>query len=267
MKLKLFALVTAAVGLCCTEVVAQKKQQIKVLTFNIYHGEAHYERGTSNLQKIAAVINEHQPDFVAMQEVDSMTNRTAKFNNGKPIDIVKELAALTKMHGYFAKAIDYDNGGYGEGVLTKKPAIVTRYSLPIPNGGEGRAMLQVQQKMSNGKTVVFAGNHLCHQFDVNRIAQIKAVDSISKKLSYPVILAGDWNFVPDSKEYEIITKNFKDAAVVNGNTVATFPYTDAKKRLDMVFVSKNANWKVKDVQVIKNDASDHMPVLVTLELE
>ncbi|MFD2920154.1 endonuclease/exonuclease/phosphatase family protein [Terrimonas rubra] len=257
----------AAAMLLLLQTVVTAQQRIKVLTFNIYHGEAHYERGTSNLQKIAAVINEHQPDFVAMQEVDSMTNRTARFNNGQRIDIVKELAALTKMNGYFAKAIDYDNGGYGEGVLTKKPATVTRYALPIPKGGEGRAMLQVQQKLANGRTIVFAGNHLCHEFDVNRIDQIKTVDSITQKSAYPVILAGDWNFVPGSAEYAIITKNFKDAAVVKGKPEATFPYTAPKIRLDMVFLSNNAKWKVIDVAVLKNDASDHMPVLVTLELE
>lgn len=258
-------LAAAMILLLQTVVIAQ--QRIKVLTFNIYHGEAHYERGTSNLQKIAAVINEYQPDFVAMQEVDSMTNRTARFNNGQRIDIVKELAALTNMNGYFAKAIDYDNGGYGEGVLTKKPAIVTRYALPIPKGGEGRAMLQVQQKLANGKTVVFAGNHLCHEFEVNRVAQIKSVDSITQKINYPVILAGDWNFEPGSTEYNIVTKNFKDAAVVKGKPEFTFPYTAPKKRLDMVFLSNNAKWKVIDVAVLKNDASDHMPVLVTLELD
>lgn len=264
MKMKWVFTVTI-IMLLQTVITAQQK--IKVLTFNIYHGESHYQRGTSNLEKIAAVINEHQPDFVAMQEVDSMTNRTARFNNGKRVDIVKELSALTGMQGYFAKAIDYDNGGYGEGVLTKKPAIVTRYALPITNGGEGRAMLQVQQKMDNGETVVFAGNHLCHEFDVNRIAQIKTIDSIAKKSAHPVILAGDWNFVPGSAEYAIITQNFKDAAVVKGKPEATFPYTAPKKRLDMVFLSNAAKWKVIDVEVLKNDASDHMPVLVTLELK
>uniref|UniRef100_UPI0019530D33 endonuclease/exonuclease/phosphatase family protein n=2 Tax=Pseudomonadati TaxID=3379134 RepID=UPI0019530D33 len=73
-------------------------QEIKVLTYNIYHGEKNYERGKSNLEAIAAVINEYKPDFVAMQEVDSMTVRTAAFNNGVRKDLVQELAKLTGMY-------------------------------------------------------------------------------------------------------------------------------------------------------------------------
>jgi len=80
---------------CCFAAIAAiaqtKAQTLKVMTYNIYHGEEGYNRGHSNIQRIADLINEYQPDFVALQEVDSMTNRTAAFNGGVPKDLMKEL--------------------------------------------------------------------------------------------------------------------------------------------------------------------------------
>ncbi|MCT3760160.1 endonuclease/exonuclease/phosphatase family protein [Elizabethkingia anophelis] len=242
-------------------------QEIKVLTYNIYHGEKNYERGKSNIEAIAAVINEYKPDFVAMQEVDSMTVRTASFNNGVRKDLVQELAKLTGMYGYFGKAMDYDNGGYGEGILSRFPDKPNVYQLPIPKGGEERALITIQHTFPNGQKIVFGGTHLCHEFEENRIAQAKQVASIATTKGIPAIILGDFNITPDSKPYKAITAKMNDAAVLYGNPQLTFPYHKPKYRLDYIFLNKNSKWKVKDVKVIKNNASDHMPVLVTLSLE
>ncbi|MGZ5221070.1 MAG: endonuclease/exonuclease/phosphatase family protein, partial [Chitinophagaceae bacterium] len=71
--------------------------RITVLTYNIYHGEMAYEAGKPNLDSVASFINKLQPDFVACQEVDSATGRSALYY-GKKIDYIKELAAKTNMH-------------------------------------------------------------------------------------------------------------------------------------------------------------------------
>lgn len=242
-------------------------QTIKVLTYNIYHGEEHYNNGKSNLEKIAAVINRYQPDFVAMQEVDSMTNRTASFNGGVKKDLVAELAKLTGMHGYFGKAMDYSDGGYGEGLLSKDAATPVVYHLPTPAGGEGRALIAVEHQFANGKKMLFAGTHLCHEFETNRQAQASAVTDILLSSKLPVVIGGDFNITPETKAYSIITGKLNDAAVLYGNPQLTFPYTKPRIRLDYIFLNKGDIWKVKKVEVINNeDASDHKPVLVTLEL-
>ncbi|MBZ4187971.1 endonuclease/exonuclease/phosphatase family protein [Niabella beijingensis] len=242
-------------------------QTVKVLTYNIYHGEEHYNNGKSNLEKIAAVIRKYQPDFVAMQEVDSMTKRTATFNNGVKKDLVAELAKMTGMHGYFGKAMDYNEGGYGEGLLSKYAAVPVVHQLPVPAGGEGRALITIEHQFANGKKMVFAGTHLCHEFETNREAQAKAVADILLQMKLPVAVGGDFNITPDTKAYAIISGRMEDAAVRFGNPQLTFPYTKPRIRLDYIFLNKGAAWKVKKVEVIdKEDASDHKPVLVTLEL-
>ncbi|HLW51167.1 MAG TPA: endonuclease/exonuclease/phosphatase family protein [Sphingobacteriaceae bacterium] len=255
---------------CCFAAIAAiaqtKAQTLKVMTYNIYHGEEGYNRGHSNIQRIADLINEYQPDFVALQEVDSMTNRTAAFNGGVPKDLMKELAGLTGMHGYFAKAIDYSNGGYGEGILSRWPAAYRRDTLAIPRGGEGRALISVNYTLPDGRELIFAGTHLCHQFAENREAQVQDILAIFEDTDIPVIVGGDFNFSPESDAYQIITSNFYDAARLFGEEKHTYPTVDPKTRIDYIFLSKNEKWKVVEVQVIDTDPSDHLPVLVTLEI-
>ncbi len=255
--ISLFLLV---VGLTCAA------QKLKVMTYNIYHGEENYNLGHSNIQRIADIINEYKPDFVALQEVDSMTNRTAGFNNGVPKDLVQELGRLTGMHGYFAKAIDYSNGGYGEGILSRWPVEAKTDALPIPEGGEGRALLSIVHTLPDGRQIIFAGTHLCHQFETNRIAQVAAINAALAGTDIPVIMGGDFNFRPDTEPYRLIAAKFLDAAREYGKEENTISFENPRSRIDYIFLSNKHKWNIEDVEVIKANPSDHMPVLVTLEL-
>lgn len=241
-------------------------QEIKVMTYNIYHGEQRYNPGESNLDQVAAVINQYKPDFVALQEMDSMTTRSASFNNGVPQDLVMVLAEKTGMHGFFGKAIDYADGGYGEGILSRFPVQAVNYDLPIPKGGEGRALLTIAHTFPNGKKMIFAGTHLCHEFQENRLAQAEAICTILKEVELPIIMGGDFNFRPNSEPYQVIEKHFHDAAEQKGNLAHTISFENPRARIDYIFLSKGHNWSIKDVEVIRVNASDHLPVLVTLEL-
>ncbi|WP_257669446.1 endonuclease/exonuclease/phosphatase family protein [Parapedobacter tibetensis] len=254
--------------LLCLPGVMASAQELKVMTYNIYHGEHNYNPGNSNLQEIADIINAYKPDFVALQEVDSMTNRTAGFNNGVPKDLVQELAKLTGMHGYFAKAIDYSNGGYGEGVLSRWPSEAKRDTLPLPEGGEARALLSVTYTLPDGNQLIFAGTHLCHKSEANRIAQVEAINTVFENQAIPVIMGGDFNFRPDTEPYQVISEKFLDAAREYGKEENTIPFENPQSRIDYVFLSKGKGhkWDIKDIKVIKENPSDHMPVLVTLEL-
>lgn len=238
---------------------------ITVMTYNIYHGEMAYERGKSNLEQVAAVIRKYKPDFVALQEVDSLTGRSAALNNGAPQNLAEALAGMTGMHGFFGKAMDYDGGGYGEGVLSRYPATPVTHTLPNPAGGEVRALLTISSVVPGAGELVFAGTHLCHQHDENKIAQAKTIVDILENSETPVIMGGDFNFKPDTEPYTIIAGSFSDAALVKGDPQFTIPYESPRSRIDYIFFSNK--WKVLDVKVIKTGASDHMPVLVKLKLE
>ncbi len=86
---------------------------VRVLSFNIYHGETVGAEKKFDLELLAKVINDVNPDLVALQEVDNKTNRARNY------DLVTELGQRTKMAPLFGKAMSFDGGEYGEGMLSK----------------------------------------------------------------------------------------------------------------------------------------------------
>src|SRR3546814_5607102 len=83
---KVFSL--ACLFLLLSAALFAEKKTITVMTYNSYHGEQAYEPGKSNLQEVARVINTYKPDFVAIQEVDSLTGRSAELNDGKTKELI-----------------------------------------------------------------------------------------------------------------------------------------------------------------------------------
>ncbi len=248
--------------------ISYAQQEFKVMTYNIYHGENPTEPGTSNLEDIADLIQKIQPDLVALQEVDSLTGRSASLNNGVPQNLVEELAQMTGMHGYFGKAIDYDGGGYGEGILSREPVQIRKVMLPIPNGGEDRAMLIAETTMSNGETFLFAGTHLCHQFPENRLAQAEKINEVFEEIDQPSILVGDLNFVPDSKPYQTIENVWVDIAKNSGTVEPTISFENPTRRIDYIFGLKKSfsQFEIVDINVLNVGFSDHMPIVATIRV-
>lgn len=245
---------------------AQKDQEsITVLTYNIYHGENPITKGTPNLPEIAALINELKPDVVALQEVDSMTTRSASIYDEK-VDLVQRLSELTGYQGYFAKAMDYAEGGYGEGLLVKNQGDFETQQLSTPVGGEPRAAAWAEITLDSGKKIVFAGTHLCHQFEENRIAQVSELTKKANSQNRPTIWAGDLNLRPDSKAYQSVKGNWKDSGALPSTYSNTYGTEDDGARIDYVWFDAK-KFSLLKYEVLKVTHSDHYPVLVTLQLK
>ena len=115
-------------------------QSLKVMTYNIKNGYGMDD--VRDPARVGTVIDRQMPDVVAVQEVDSMTNRSGKRY------VLGELGAATAMYPVYAPAIDYDGGKYGIGMLTReKPLSVTR--LPLPGREEKRALIILEEKTEN----------------------------------------------------------------------------------------------------------------------
>ena len=113
---------------------------VKVLSFNILHGAT--TKGDFNLDVLADLIIKADPDLVAMQEVDFKVDRSKRY------DLVTELAIRTEMAPVFARAMPYDGGEYGEGILSKYSFLNTRnHPLPYTEGKEPRAAAEVNVLM------------------------------------------------------------------------------------------------------------------------
>ena len=68
--------------------------------------------------------------------------------------------------------------------LSRFPDKPTVYKLPIPKGGEERALITIQHTFPKWSKNYFGGTHLCHEFEENRIAQAKQVASIATTKGY-----------------------------------------------------------------------------------
>ncbi|MCH6199419.1 endonuclease/exonuclease/phosphatase family protein [Aquiflexum sp. LQ15W] len=242
------------------------KKEITLMTYNIYHGEDPYHPGMGNIREIADLINIIKPDLVALQEVDSMTSRTKNYNPEGKMDVMLELGKLTAMTPFFAKAIDFSEGGYGEGILSRLPVTFHAYSLPTPNGGEGRSLAVASVDFGNGKAITFAGTHLCHEFAENRTAQSVAIKNILSGFEGAKVLTGDFNFTSEETGYSVLSEDFLDAALKQGNPQNTYSSKDPKIRIDYFWLEKETDWEIISVEVLDVEYSDHKPVLVKVRL-
>ena len=235
-------------------------QSLRILSFNILHGAT--TNGDFDLDAIAKVIIEADPDFVALQEVDFKTNRAKRY------DLATELGWRTKMISLFGKAMPYDGGEYGEAILSKHTLLSSRnVSLPFSPGNEPRAALEITSILPSGDTISFIGTHLDHLRDeTDRVKQVHAINDAFKNNPFPSILAGDLNALPLSKPIEILESHWTSCYDKN-DPQATYPSNAPTKKIDYIMFKPNHKWKVVDKKLIADSvASDHCAVLVVLEL-
>lgn len=235
---------------------------LRVLTYNIHHGEG--ADGKFDYDRLAAIIKSVEPDLVALQEVDVKTRRSSG------VDQAAVLGELTGMHHYFAEAMPYQGGSYGEAVLSRHP-IVARYTHKLRADAEQEpravAVVSIEPWQQFPMRVVFGGTHLCHQSGATRLRQVRSIVGNRAYDGSATILAGDFNFTPDSEPYRVmIASGWADAAAAVGDPRPTVPADDPQQRIDYVFLRPANAWRVVEVRVLDEPvASDHCPVLVVLE--
>ena len=228
----------------------------------IHRGHGETMNHQFDLDIIAKVINDAQPDFVAMQEVDKNTHRA------KEMDLTTELAIRTGMAPLFGKAMDYDGGEYGEGVLSKHSFLQTQnIALPYSEGNEPRAALKTTTILPWGDTICFIGTHLDHlEDDGDRVKQAQAINKRMTDKTRPCLLAGDLNDTPNSQTINILEEVW-ESSYNKSHPKPTYPSVNPSRKIDYVMFYPKNKWRVLKTEVIQDSiASDHCAYLVTLEL-
>jgi len=236
-----------------------------VMTYNIHHGEG--TDGRLDLERIAAVINRHQPDILALQEVDRCTRRAGG------VDQAAELGRLTGMHAAFGAAMPYQGGEYGEAILARwAPSETKTHALRHSTGREPRAALVARWSATetpdaDAPPFAFAiiATHLDHLPDAtDRLMQVADIASLATDLDGPVLLMGDLNAEPDTAEIGRLRATWRDCAA--GEPQKTYPSREPNIRIDYVFARPAEHWRVVRTEAIEElVASDHRPLLVVLE--
>lgn len=259
-KITLLLMVILAAQACQAQDHGDSQITVKILSYNIYHGAT--TRGDYNLDAIAKVITDCNPDLVALQEVDFKTNRSGH------IDLATELGIRTHMTPLFGRAMYYDGGEYGEGILSKYSFIRTRnVPLPYTPGNEPRSALEAVVVLDSGDTIAFIGTHFDHlNPETDRVAQAEKINEVFTSGPYPAILAGDLNAQPGSNPINILEELWS-STYNKINPEPTFPSDAPKKTIDYVMHFPAGRWKILETKVICDSiASDHCAYLVTLLL-
>lgn len=228
---------------------------IKVMSYNIQNASS----GTT-LKPIVEVINNAEPDYVALQEVDSVTSRVNGLN--EPLELGKQ----TNMHWDFAKGISLLGGSYGNSMLSKLPVLKT-VKIPLP-GAEARSALFTDIDLSNGAdpdnaTVTFITTHWMNGDSISRLESaviINAyIDSIIKadivSENWPFLLLGDLNARNGSKPINEMRDHWE---------TSNFNYG-----IDWLFFRPASRWKwmsSKKISDPNEKLSDHEAVVSGLEL-
>jgi endonuclease/exonuclease/phosphatase family metal-dependent hydrolase len=265
-------LMTFAVFLAvCSAVLAQKVKirsekaedhVLSIMSFNIRHGKG--MDGKVDLNRIAREISLVQPDVVALQEVDKETKRV------DGVDLPKVLARMAGEYaGFFAPAMDYDGGKYGNAILTKKaPLDMTAY--PLPGKEEPRVLLLLEFD-----DYYFCSVHMSLD-SASRVEACRKLAQIAKKGIKPdklFFVAGDFNMVPNSVEMRVLSESF---SVLSPFEIKTFPSDNPDRTLDYILVYRGGAGKsfLKKLEKGKlgiaswvqpeKVASDHRPVFVVI---
>lgn len=154
---------------------------LKVMSVNMNLGTT-----ATNFPNMVAMIKAYNPDLLLLRQCDSKTTRA----NG--VDRPQVIANEVGMN-VFMKGRSYNNGQFGNAVLSKYP-IVESLGLDLTkgSGGEQRMLAMIKVKIVEDIELYFAGTELEGNAD-DRRQQVVDILRVMQDIEEPVILAGNFN--------------------------------------------------------------------------
>jgi endonuclease/exonuclease/phosphatase family metal-dependent hydrolase len=221
-----------------------QKNKLRLLSYNIRNS-----KGMDNkvdYERTAAVLRSANAAIIGLQEVDSVTKRSAG------VDVLKIMAEKTGMHAVYGAAIPLQGGQYGVGVLSKEKP-VRYHTIPLPGKEEKRVLLIVEFKHH----VIF-NTHLSLT-DSDRIASVTIINQQAVHFKKPIYLMGDLNAEPASTTLLHLKQHW---TLLSGEA-PTFPASTPTKCIDYILAMNLKKAAQLSTTVIDDPiTSDHRPVLV-----
>ena len=220
--------------------------KVRFATYNIFHAE----KAGYDYSKIAKNITDNGIESAGFQEVDNKTRRAS----GK--EQIKEIANKAGYQYYkFFKAISFQDGGYGLGIVSKYPIESTNL-IKLSSGSAEQRILAHAVINVNGEKINFFVTHLSYDGEGGGSSRSKQFSEIATELAKydNFVLTGDFN-ARNLDEYNVI----KGSALVNSKANPQVTYPDGNSPLDNIVYS-TAVWKFDKINVVKSSYSDHYMV-------
>ncbi|NQV71718.1 endonuclease/exonuclease/phosphatase family protein [bacterium] len=225
---------------------------LRILAYNIHHGAGMDLE--LDLDRIAKLIRDLNPDLVALQEIDSIVTRT------EGVDQAAVLGRLTGMESVFGEFMPYQGGKYGMAAMSKWP-IIQSTNHRLPDGSEPRSSVALHVKSpKTGRELHFVSIHF-YETESERLAQAQALAGFYEGVEEPVILAGDYNSEPDSPVIAFLKQQW--GFVDKGENHFTFSSFEPVKEIDYFALRPFDAFTVIDQFIVEEPvASDHSPIFI-----
>ena len=234
MKIRTLGLVAATFASAgCASTGGSSDAAVRVLVYNIHAGTDTDRR--SNLERVAGVIRDSRADIVLLQEVDRRTRRSGG------VDQLDSLRRLTGKHGVFGKAIDYDSGEYGLGILSRWGIMADSvFPLPVetPHTGYEARIALVAYVAFPSEPIRVVNTHLDASRETYRNQQTTTLGRIGAG-SAASLIGGDLNSEPEQGIITMLSSlGFTDLYPGCGAAPGfTFPVAKPVKRIDYLLAS------------------------------
>ena len=248
---------------------------LTVLTLNLAHGrkEAFNQmlQKTSttrrNLEEVADFISSSGADLVALQEADSPSRWSGKFDH---VQYLSENSLYPcRIHASHASSYMFD---FGTALLSGVPytnTLLHTFAPSPPTTNKGFVMGEVfwnpDRKLPEAITISVISVHLDFSRRKVRESQIEEMQAVLPDLTPPVIILDDFNtdWTKDESALKAIVSN-GNLKVYQPQSTQLGTYKNGKHRLDWILISKELEFVSYEVPQIK--LSDHQPVQATLRL-
>ncbi|MDY3978918.1 MAG: endonuclease/exonuclease/phosphatase family protein [Tidjanibacter sp.] len=229
---------------------------LRVMSMNVKEGGQYIDYASA---PYAEVIEAYNPDVVAMQEIDYMTDR-----NGYR-DWFDEVAIGCDMLPYYCKSFTYRGGGFGVGLLSKYPFFYSNKHISVIEGSrEPRAAGWICVALPCGEVVRVATTHLAlesAEITIRNLADVQKT-LFAEDTTTPTLLVGDFNSTPDSSPLTFARVTWQD---IGAGTGFTIPTSNPNRRIDYVMGYPKGCWSYTEYQiVVRADLSDHCFVVADI---
>lgn len=258
------------------KVYTSDKPTIKVATYNI--GKNELASDVSDLDGLNKAIAKIDADVIVLTEIDNKTARSKKVHQ------IEEIAKANKMDFAFGKALDFDGGEYGVGILSKYKIDKSKV-INLPSGDAEQRVVLISQISKPGfdAPIIVMGTHLDWQKDPTiRIGQVRHIldasigdtdtgfDNIAASIK---ILAGDFNSTANEQPIQEI-RYMWNPVELKGVDYRSWPAVNPAIDIDHIFTFKGQVWDVKKMEIPTDskefqwsNVSDHLPIIAELELQ
>jgi endonuclease/exonuclease/phosphatase family metal-dependent hydrolase len=222
---------------------------IRLATWNIHAGRG--LDGTYDLDRTIAVLERHDPDIVALQELDS---------RGREAAPLARLTAALGGHAAEARTITAPDGHYGHAVISRWPFTRTRLHDLSESRREPRAAIETWIETPYG-AIHLTAVHLGLRFGERR-RQAAKLAQIAEPGAAATIMLGDFN---EWGWRGPVRRTL--AAVMQGRTQhRTFPARWPLLVLDRIYCRPAEALIRSWTDPAARKASDHLPVIADIRL-